>query len=191
MERPAEDRRVRRTRQALLQALIELTTEQGYEHVTVQGIAERANVGRTTFYAHFRDKEELLEKSIEGMFAALHERPPGDAPDEGLLPTRALFEHVQENAHLVKAFGGTALLHEHFQRQLVAVIERRLAALAEAGHATPLPPTVAATYFAGALMALVWWWLRQRRPYRAEEMARMFDALAASSLGGAPPGPAR
>src|SRR5690606_22537701 len=63
MERPAEDRRVRRTRQALLQALIELTTEQGYEHVTVQGIAERANVGRTTFYAHFRDKEELLEKS--------------------------------------------------------------------------------------------------------------------------------
>ncbi|KAF0845629.1 TetR/AcrR family transcriptional regulator [Nocardia caishijiensis] len=54
------DRRVRRTRDALHRALIELMIERGYERVTVSDIIERADVGRSTFYAHYRDKDDLL-----------------------------------------------------------------------------------------------------------------------------------
>ena len=54
------DRRVRKTRKALRDALVELTLEKGYAAVTVGDIADRADVGRTTFYAHFTDKEDLL-----------------------------------------------------------------------------------------------------------------------------------
>ncbi len=55
-----EDRRVQRTRQLLEQALLALLEEQDYESITVQQITDRANLGRATFYLHYRDKEQLL-----------------------------------------------------------------------------------------------------------------------------------
>lgn len=47
------DRRSERTRQLLNAALIELMLEQRYDEITVQDIIDRANIGRSTFYAHF------------------------------------------------------------------------------------------------------------------------------------------
>src|SRR3954469_23951916 len=55
-----QDRRVRRTRRLLREALLALVLEKGYEAVTVQDVLDRADVGRATFYAHFRDKDDLL-----------------------------------------------------------------------------------------------------------------------------------
>src|SRR6266511_3052594 len=60
-----QDRRVRRTRRTLHEALIALILERGYERVTVQDILDRADVGRSTFYAHYRDKEALLLTSFD------------------------------------------------------------------------------------------------------------------------------
>src|SRR5580765_1920865 len=54
------DRRSERTRQLLSAALIELMLEQRYDEITVQNIIDRANIGRSTFYAHYLDKEDLL-----------------------------------------------------------------------------------------------------------------------------------
>ncbi len=54
------DRRVRKSQQALKEAFISLTLENGYDAVTVEDIAERADVARATFYAHYDDKEQLL-----------------------------------------------------------------------------------------------------------------------------------
>ena len=68
------DRRVRRTQHALRTALIELTLEKGFEAVTILEITERADVGRSTFYAHFADKEDLLQDSIEMLHRHLEER---------------------------------------------------------------------------------------------------------------------
>src|SRR5215213_8734136 len=59
------DRRVQKTRKLLQDALIELVAEKGYESVTVQEILEKGNVGRSTFYAHFQDKEHLLHSILE------------------------------------------------------------------------------------------------------------------------------
>ena len=68
-----EDRRVQRTRALLLSALLDLIVEQGYEEITVQDIVDRANVGRSTFYAHFLDKRELLltGEELDRQFRAL------------------------------------------------------------------------------------------------------------------------
>ena len=57
---PRPDRRVGRTRKALKEALTDLILERGYEGVTVQDVIDRADVGRSTFYAHFVDKDDLL-----------------------------------------------------------------------------------------------------------------------------------
>ena len=62
------DPRIKRTRQLLQQALIELMAEKSFQAITVQDIAERATVNRVTFYAHFEDKYALLEYAMREMF---------------------------------------------------------------------------------------------------------------------------
>ena len=59
------DRRVQRTRQLLDDALIAQILEKGYDKITVQNIVDQANVGRSTFYAHYLDKDALMESSVE------------------------------------------------------------------------------------------------------------------------------
>lgn len=54
------DRRVRKTRDLLHRALMDLAIERGYDRVTVQDILDRADVGRSTFYAHYKNKDDLL-----------------------------------------------------------------------------------------------------------------------------------
>lgn len=75
------DLRIRRTRQLLRDAFMELLAEKDFQSVTVQDIAERANVNRTTFYDHFVDKYALLEDAIrDGFQRALLDNNLQDAP---------------------------------------------------------------------------------------------------------------
>src|SRR5260370_8493518 len=68
MKKEKKDRRIQRTRRLLRDALFTLIVERGYEMITVEEITERANVGRATFYAHYKDKEDLLLSSLEEIF---------------------------------------------------------------------------------------------------------------------------
>src|SRR5258707_301232 len=63
------DRRVRRTRRALREALVALIVERGYEKVTVQDVLDRADIGRSTFYAHYRDKDDLFGSCFDDLRA--------------------------------------------------------------------------------------------------------------------------
>src|SRR5687767_3562998 len=64
-EKVSGDRRVRRTRRLVQQALVELILEKGYDAVTVTDIIDRADVGRSTFYAHFTDKQDVLFSNLD------------------------------------------------------------------------------------------------------------------------------
>ncbi len=75
------DPRIKRTRQLLQQALIELMAEKSFQTLTVQDITERATVNRVTFYAHFEDKHALLEYTVREMIKQeLHKQMPEAAP---------------------------------------------------------------------------------------------------------------
>src|SRR5262245_17355252 len=90
------DRRVRRTRRALQEALIGLMTEKSYEAVTVQDVIDRADVGRSTFYTHYTDKDKLLRDSI-AVLRSLVEQPVTPGPANRRRPLRfslPLFRHV-------------------------------------------------------------------------------------------------
>ena len=67
MQEPKQDRRVNRTRRLLRESLMKLVAEKGYDSVTIEDITETAELGRTTFYLHYRDKEELLLESIDAI----------------------------------------------------------------------------------------------------------------------------
>ena len=90
------DRRSQRTRRLLGDALVALLVEKRYDTITVQDIIERANVGRTTYYAHYKDKEDLLLSEIERVVHLLgYEALATGGAAQPLFPSLALFRHVQ------------------------------------------------------------------------------------------------
>ena len=106
-ERP--DRRVKRTRRALHEALIGLILEKGYEAITVQDIADRADVGRSTFYAHFVDKDALLLGGFDALPAFRPDRPrdaPGDGAETLFEFSLDMFHHAHEQRRLFRALVG-------------------------------------------------------------------------------------
>jgi len=105
------DRRVRKTRQLLREALMELTLERGYDHVTVQDILEKADVGRSTFYAHYRDKDDLLVSEFEALHPdwtlPIGTGQAGGTADAGWLePLRVAFRDAGNNRRQFKAMIG-------------------------------------------------------------------------------------
>ncbi|WP_280247131.1 TetR/AcrR family transcriptional regulator [Nocardia abscessus] len=109
------DRRVRRTRALLHRALIELMVERAYDRITVRDILARADVGRSTFYAHYRDKDDLLlRSSTDYLRAAMTAAETDDDAAELLAPVRTLFQLAADHPDIYRALlgrkSGTVLL---------------------------------------------------------------------------------
>src|SRR5262245_465000 len=126
-----QDRRVRRTRRLLHQALIDLILERGYDKTTVSDILDRADVGRSTFYTHFRDKDELLVAGFDELqtqfelHAVDHGRPAGDAH----CPALALFTHAAEYHQLYRALCGRRggdVAQRHLHRMVTELLRAHL-----------------------------------------------------------------
>ncbi len=172
------DRRSRRTRRLIAEALIALMVEGRYDRITVQEIIDRADVGRSTFYAHYRDKEDVLTSEGERVLALLH-LDPDDTDSQQLIPSLGLFRHVQEHHHLYHALvrgHGVDLLYETGHRYLSASVEQRLGVLA-GDRAPTIPLPLLADYMAGAFLSLLRWWLEHQRPYPPEQMHAIFQQL--------------
>lgn len=119
MPQKIPDRRVQKTRKLLQEALIDLVAEKGYESVTIQEVLDRANVGRSTFYAHFPDKEHLLHSILDRLDELFEEHKKQiidatknlenadhtDLPSD-LSPTLSLFQFVRQNHRFFKAMLG-------------------------------------------------------------------------------------
>ncbi len=181
MKRQASDRRTRRTHQQLRAALIDLILDRGYAAVTVQDILDRADVGRSTFYSHFYDKEDLL---LSG-FDELHRQFAAQAEGTGSLLSMGIFAHAELHTRLYAALvgerGGELILRKA-ERSFVAAIEGRLGALAAEGVALP-PREGLANAVAGALLGLLRWWLDSGAPLPASEMEARFQRMALGMLG--------
>jgi AcrR family transcriptional regulator len=113
------DRRVQKTRKLLQDALIELVAEKGYESVSIQEILDKANVGRSTFYAHFQDKDQLLHSILNRLdeLFVQHEKQFSDAKknfvnadimnlSRKFSPTLSLFQFIGQNHRFFKAMLG-------------------------------------------------------------------------------------
>jgi AcrR family transcriptional regulator len=117
-----------RTRRALLTAFIELVLERGYAAIGIADIVERADIGRSTFYAHFRSKDELLIASMQWMFDILADSLSPAAPRE---PLNNLVAHYWSNRRLARVVLSQPI-EPKLRRALTATIQHRLAARATA-----------------------------------------------------------
>lgn len=183
--RPAKaDRRVRRTRDTLGDALVELMQEKPFDDITVQEVLDRAGVGRTTFYAHYRDKQDLflsdVEDFLEWMSTLLTRR--GDSL-ERIAPVQELFSHladVHDFHDALVASGKATEVHELGIGYFARSIEQRLTM---AGVAVP-PTELRATSHAlsGALFSLLEWWVRHKGSASPAEMDALFHRLVLQGI---------
>jgi len=184
------DRRTRRTRERLQRALIALVGERRYEAIGVQDIADRADLGRSTFYLHYSGKDDLLLACHAAMAAAFHLGPHHPATREELLsPTVpdgliAAFRHLLESrAPLQRLFHGpdSGPLLTRMRAESAREIASGLHA-AFAGMTSTVPLDALAQSLAGAQLGLMHACLEQQNPVTAEDLARTFHRLRRAAL---------
>lgn len=180
------DRRVRRTRRLLHQALKDLVLEKNYETITVQDITDRADLSRATFYLHYKDKDELLAHSLEEMFDELVDqlKDPADLHDlwiDGESPALIAFRHVQEHHQMYKALLGERGVSYVITREinyLAQIAFQRITAILPQGYESPVPLEILSQHIAGSLYTIIVWWLENDMPHSPEYMARTLHNLS-------------
>ena len=180
------DRRVERTRRLLHNALMELIVEKGYEAITVQNIIDRANVGRSTFYSHFLDKQQLLLYGFKHLRAFLAEQQrkndseKANDNDERMLKfSLAMFRHAESHYKLYRAMVGKksgAFVIRHIQLMIADLVRDEFAA-SKPHPASRIPIEVIVQYTANSFMALMTWWADKKMPCSAQDIDQMFHTL--------------
>jgi len=175
------DSRARRTRDALGDALIELMHERPFKSIKVQDVLDRAGVGRSTFYTHYRDKDDLFLSDVEDfweMISTLIERSGEES--NRVAPVKELFTHIAEVKVFRQALVTSGKVHDvmelgqgHFAR----TIERRLTKLNAAQGIKRDQLAALAHALAGALFALLGWWIDHGMKVSAAEMDTTFHQL--------------
>lgn len=181
-----QDRRVLRTRQLVLDALLALIREQGYDSITVQEIIDRANIGRSTFYAHFKDKDDLLIQGLNDIIHSLVAELDIAATHSALnlhLPiicVEPLFRHAEEEFKLHRAIFGSQGIHiiiHRIRKHLSEHIQEKLEQLYGSDPGAGMPLELLAFHLASTAMNLLRWWLDNNRPYSPQDMDRYFQHL--------------
>ena len=175
------DARVRRTRDALGDALITLMQEKPFETITVQDVLDRAHVSRSTFYAHYSDKDDLLLSDADEFFESLAMAlsAHGDKSDR-VFPVKEFFTHLADVQPFYKALVKSGKFQEnmelargHFARG----IERRLSELPRARSIAANERAAIAFTHAGALLSLLTWWLDRGMREPPEQMDDLFHRI--------------
>ncbi|MBW8770937.1 MAG: TetR family transcriptional regulator [Gemmatimonadetes bacterium] len=184
------DRRVQHTRSLLHRALASLVHEKPYDEIVVRDIVARADVGRTTFYAHYRDKDELLEQGIRAQLCA-DARPSvrwTTATERLLRFSLPFLEHVEcfrEHETLPLDAGTAAPIHDRLRRILERVlvdelrVEARRTSVARDGT---VPADLLARHVAATFVLALEWWL-QHPDLAASDVDARFRALVVPVLG--------
>ena len=182
------DARVRRTRDALGDALVVLMQEKPFDTITVQDVLDRAHVSRSTFYLHYNDKDDLLMSDAEEFFEAISMAlsAHGDRSNR-VFPVQEFFAHLSDVQPFYKALVKSGKFQEnmelargHFARG----IERRLAELPRAQTIPRNERSAMAFTHAGALLSLLTWWLDRGMRETPAEMDALFHRMVWDGVSG-------
>ena len=178
------DRRILRTRDTLGDALVALMHEKSFDDITVQEVLDRAGVGRSTFYVHYRDKDDLFLSDVEDfleMFSTALKRH-GASPKR-LVPVQELFTHVGEEREFYAALvtsGKVNDVHTLGRGIFARSIEERLQMAGM--EMEPVRRAAQAHALAGSLFSLLDWWIDKGMKADPKEMDDLFHRMAWSGL---------
>lgn len=181
------DRRQQKTRAAIFQAFSRLLEKKRFENITVQEIIDHANIGRSTFYAHFETRNDLLKELCEELFSHIVNSAmdcththglycAGRAPDSVF---RHLLQHLAENDnHILQLLSceSNEIFLRYFKDSLNELIDTRVVNRAQRKKAD-LPEDFLVNHISGSFVELVLWWLKGGQKQTPEELDRYFRAV--------------
>jgi AcrR family transcriptional regulator len=184
------DRRIQKTQNLLREALVSLIHEKNYDSIAVKEILDRANVGRSTFYMHFRHKDELLVSGIHDMLRSVQSTklPFSAKKYERIIGfSLPIFAYHDQHRHTGEAKIGTrgrAILHEHLQKVLADLIaddvRKDLRGRGKTG--VQIPPDLLVQHVAATFVQVLNWWMDSRSALAAKEVNDLFRALILPTL---------
>ena len=185
------DRRQRKTREAIFAAFSRLLTKKSYGKITVQDIVDEADVGRTTFYAHFETKDDLLRELCRVLFGHIMDCARDASHTHGLYvdPEKPesvfchLLQHLEEDDyHVLEILSGESsdLFLRYFKDSLSELI---LSEYAENFEKTALPVDFLVNHISGSFVEMVLWWIKGGMKQTPQELDRYFLAVILPVLG--------
>jgi AcrR family transcriptional regulator len=190
-EKRTKDRRIQKTEALLREALGALIREKPYDDIVVKEILDRANVGRSTFYTHFRDKDELLLSGIQDVLRSARPADGGRAPakpcESILWFSLPMFEHIEQHrrtGEVTMGQRGRRAMHEHLQDAVSELIDSEVRAALRrsrlsAGHASP---ELLVQWIASTFVLVLNWWVESDSSLPAREADSLFRSLIEPSL---------
>lgn len=181
------DRRQQKTRVAIFSAFGALLAQKSYSKITVQEIIDTANVGRTTFYAHFETKDDLLKALCENLFGHIISSAMDCRHTHGLYSDSAapesvfchLLQHLQENENNILGLlscESSDLFLRYFKDSLNGLIQNQFVNQ-NRKHNLDIPPDFLVNHISGSFVEMVLWWLKDRKRHTPEELDRYFRAV--------------
>jgi AcrR family transcriptional regulator len=167
----------------------ELLFEKRYDAITVQDLLDRAGIGRSTFYDHYFDKEDVLASLAEQVLETFRQQLSQKDSGQEIVPSLELFRHAYQHNHqplqaIVRGHAGErlwetgqVLLSRNIEQVLIAACSARTERCSPSA-----PLAVVAQYLAGAFLTLLKWWLEAEMPYSPEQMDRIFQQLVLSGV---------
>lgn len=187
--KPPRDRRVRKTRALLLEALASLLHEKPYEAIAVKEILDRANVGRSTFYTHFRDKDGLLSSTVGDVLGQRSSAPAPTLPhcERVLCFSLPVLEHIDRQRRraggrprvLGMGWRERQILHGRLEREIARSItdEVRSGIRQRARTSDALPAELLVRHVTSTFIMVLTWWIESRSPLTPEAVDARFRAL--------------
>lgn len=192
-----EDPRVRRSQTQLIEAMVALTIQKGFNDITVQEISKQAMINRATFYRYYRDKYDLLNQYFEELYTMqlahddINDLPLGqmtmpDKPSEGLV---RMWEIIQSQAAFFRAMLGPKGNQVFIQKQRFYIEKQVRGSLPYFSDANvSLPVDMCLSCISGASIGLILWWLENGMPYSPNQMAAWCAQLSNAGMTAILPG---
>lgn len=181
------DRRQQKTRQAIFRAFETLLEAKNYNNITVQEIIEEANIGRSTFYAHFETKDDLLKELCKELFGHIVNSAKDCSHTHGLYlngntPKSVfchLLQHLQENDNNILGLlscESSEIFLRFFKDSLNELIYAQFVN-ENRNNNSKLPDDFLVNHISGSFVEMVLWWIKGRMKQTPEELDRYFRAV--------------
>lgn len=181
------DRRQQKTRTAIFSAFTSLLAEKSYSKITVQEIIDVANVGRTTFYAHFETKDDLLKELCEELFGHIIDSAMDCTHTHGLYSDGSapesvfchLLQHLQENDKNIIALlscESSEMFLRFFKDSLNELVRSQFINQNRKAN-TDIPEDFLINHISGSFVEMVLWWIKGHRKQTPEDLDRYFRAV--------------
>ncbi|RYM02890.1 TetR/AcrR family transcriptional regulator [Sporolactobacillus sp. THM7-7] len=189
------DRRTIKTRAAIQSHFLDLLLQKKFNEITVKDIAQAANIGRGTFYLHYEDKYDLLDKVMEDGLSDLirHFQPRRMMINGQIIPDRVvdlalnMFRHFQEHERFFRAMffnEGIPAFRSRLQRRLIQKASGEIRKVGPILQETdPMTMAILPVFLSSGMIGLVDWWFQNDRRISKEDMARkIFQVMTKGPL---------